>query len=151
MLGTSEHFLSGRSSGMLPGVSTSHKVPRVPIVLSSAQSNAADPQTPQHASTSGYHPLYRPPIARIPPRRLTLPNNLNHLPPSQTQIPRNRIPRLNPRQLTFLQPIPLQQLLLLIHTQQHMLRHQLMMRNIHQQILLLEGLDHDGVHRWDDF
>lgn len=86
-------------------------------------------------------PSNGPPITRVPPRRLTLPNNLHDLPPPQPQILGHRIPRLNPRQLTFLQPIPLQQLFFLRRAHQDMFRHQLMMRNIDQQIRLLERLD----------
>ena len=94
---------------------------------------------------------YTPPITSIPPRRLTPPNNLHHLPLPQPKILRHRIPHLNPRQLTLLQPIPLQQLHLLLRAQKLMRRHQLMMRNIDQQILLLERLDDVVRDGGDDF
>lgn len=96
------------------------------------------------------YPSYRPPITCVSSSGLTLPDDLNHLPPPQPQIPRHRIPRLNPRQLALLQAIPLQQALLLLRTQQHMLRHQLVLRDVDQQILLLEGLDDAGQHDGDN-
>jgi hypothetical protein len=43
------------------------------------------------------HPSYRPPIARIPPRSLTLPYYLHHLPSPQTEVLGNRITRLDSR------------------------------------------------------
>lgn len=55
---------------------------------------------------------------------------------------------LNSGQLTLLHPIPLQQRLLLLPTQQNMLRHKLVLRNINQQIILLEQLNLSRLHRW---
>ena len=95
-------------------------------------------------------PSYGPSITSIPPRRLTPPNDLHHLPLPQPQILRHRIPHLDPRQLTLLQPISLQQLHFLFRTQQFMCWHQLMMRNIHQQILLLECFNYGRENDGDD-
>lgn len=86
-------------------------------------------------------PLYRPPITHIPPSRLALPDDLDHVPSLQTQIPRHRVRHLDPRQLRLLQPVPLQQLLLLLRAEQHVLRHELVVRDVDEQVLLLEGLD----------
>jgi hypothetical protein len=50
--------------------------------------------------------LHTYPITSIPPRSLTLPNNLHHLSSPKSIIPSHRIRNLNPRQLRLLQPIP---------------------------------------------
>lgn len=58
---------------------------------------------------------------------------------------------LDPRQLRILQTIPLQQSLSLLPTQEHMFRHELMLRDVHQQLALHERLDATHVgHARDD-
>ena len=107
-------------------------------------------KTTKSLLNSSLFPSDRPPVTSIPPGRLTSPNDLHHLPFPQPQILRHGIPHLDPRQLALLQAISLQQLHLLLRTQKLMRRHQLMMRNIDQQILLLEGLDDGGENDGDD-
>lgn len=91
------------------------------------------------------------PVTRISSCRLGLPNNLHHLSASQAKVPRNRITKLNSRQLRILQSISLQQRSSLLLTEQHMCRNQLVMRDVNQQVLLNEALDSClGRNRRDD-
>mmetsp|Transcript_16188 Transcript_16188/g.46507 ORF Transcript_16188/g.46507 Transcript_16188/m.46507 type:complete len:227 (-) Transcript_16188:69-749(-) len=57
----------------------------------------------------------------------------------------HRIVRLNPGQLRLLQTVPPQQLLLLILRQYLVLRHELVLGNVHQEFGLLEMLNAEGV------
>lgn len=59
---------------------------------------------------------------------------------------------LNARQLRILQPVPRQQSLSLLSRQKHMFWHQLMLRDVHQQLTLHERLDAAHVrHAGNDF
>lgn len=67
--------------------------------------------------------LSYPAITCVSSGRLTLSDNLHNLSTSQTQVLRNGVTNLNSGQLRFLQPISLQEPLLLFRTQQYVLRH----------------------------
>ena len=91
-----------------------------------------------------------PPVSGIPPRRLTLANDLDHLSPPQAHVPRQRVQRLDAGQLVLLQAIALQQRLLLLGAQQDVAGHEVVVGDVDEQVLLDEGLDdgrqHDGRH-----
>ena len=53
---------------------------------------------------------------------------------------------MDPRQLAILEPIPLQQLQLLLLAKQHMFRHQLVHGDVDQQITFLEQLENLGCY-----
>lgn len=86
-----------------------------------------------------------PSVARVPARSLRPPDNLHHISPFQPQIPRNRIAELYPRQLRLLQSVSIQQHLLLLIAEQHMSRHELVLRDIDQQVLLSEMLSRNAA------
>lgn len=95
-------------------------------------------------------PLYRPPITRISPSGLALPDDLYHLPPPQAQILSHGIARLNTGQLALLQPVAVQQATLLLGAEQHVLGHELVVGDVDEEILLLKRLDHGGQHHGHD-
>ena len=79
-----------------------------------------------------------PAVTGVPSCRLTLPNDLDNLTPSQTEVSCHRVRNLHTRQLRFLQTIPFQQFGFLLGAQQNMLRDEFVASNVDQQILLLE-------------
>lgn len=72
---------------------------------------------------------------------LTGPDNLDHLTPLKAKVSRHGIRLLDSRQLGFLQPIPLQQLLFLLGVQRFVLWHQMVVCDVDQQERLLEILE----------
>lgn len=81
------------------------------------------------------------PVTGISTRRLTNSDNLDNLSPLEPQIPRHRILLQDTRQLRLLQAVPLQQRSLLLPGEQHVPRHQLVVRNVDQQVVLEEALN----------
>lgn len=74
------------------------------------------------AMPSNFFPMRRlssqsPPITCVSSRCLRLPDNLHHIPSSQPEVPRHRVVQLDSRKLRLLQPIPLQQTLLLLRAE----------------------------------
>lgn len=95
-------------------------------------------------------PSYAPPVTRIPARRLALPDNLHHLALPQTEVLGHGIPDLDPGQLALLQAVALQQLDLLLGAQELVRGHELVVRDVDQQVLLLERLDDVRLDGGDD-
>ena len=73
-------------------------------------------------------------IGNISASCLRRPNDLHHLPPLEAEVPGNRVPTLDPHQLVVLQLVPQQQLLLLLLRHHYVLWHQLVLRNVDQQL-----------------
>lgn len=84
---------------------------------------------------------YTQPVARIPPRRLTGPDNLDHLAALQPQVARNRVLLQDARQLRLLEAVAAQQRRLLLAAEHNVLGHEDVVRDVDQQVLLEEALD----------
>lgn len=80
-------------------------------------------------------------VAGIPAGRLTVPDNLDNLPPPETKVLGHGVRRQDTRELRLLQTVPLQQGDLLVARQQHVFRHELVVRDVDEQIRLEEALD----------
>src|ERR1700712_3618401 len=94
-----------------------------------------------HSLIPLYFPSNAESVTGVPTSRLTLSNDLHNLTSSQPQVSCNRISNLDTRKLCILQPVSVQQPRPLLFAQQNMLRNQLVVRNVDQQILLHEALD----------
>lgn len=108
-------------------------LPRLQVLLATSQF-----PIPCHANATVLHAES---VGGVATRCLTRPNNLDNLPPLQPKIPRYGILLQNPRQLRLLQPIPLQQRRLLVPAQHDVLGHQLVVRDVDEQVVLQEALN----------
>ena len=85
-------------------------------------------------------------VGRVSTGGLATTDDFDDLATSQAKVFGHRIAVLNPWELPLLDAVLLEQRLLLDAAQQDVLRHQLVMRNIHRQVLLLESFDADRQH-----
>mmetsp|Transcript_11315 Transcript_11315/g.40847 ORF Transcript_11315/g.40847 Transcript_11315/m.40847 type:complete len:207 (-) Transcript_11315:145-765(-) len=98
----------------------------------------------------------RPPSARrshaqtvrhVPPRGLRRPDDPHDLPSAHAVIPSHGIVQLYPRQLGVFHLVPRQQGPLLRVRQQHVLGHQHVLGDVHEELHLLELLDVEALRR----
>ena len=92
----------------------------------------------------------RPSIAGVPPGGLALPHNLDDLSTPEAKVPPDGIADLDARQLTLLQPIPFQQSPLVLTAQHDVFWDEFVVSDVHQEILLHEGLDDAREYCGDD-
>jgi len=85
--------------------------------------------------------LHADPIGNVSSSRLGGSYNLDDIAPFHSVVSSDGIVGLDPRQLRVLESISLEQFALLVRRQDLMLRHQLVLRDVHEQFGLLEVLD----------
>lgn len=86
-------------------------------------------------------PLNAQPVTGISTCRLTDSDNLDHLPPLEPQIPRNGVLLQDTRQLRLLEAVALEQRNLLLAGEQHVARHELVVGDVDEQVVLEEALN----------
>jgi hypothetical protein len=91
--------------------------------------------------------LKDPSITCVTTSSLTLPDNLNNVPPFQSQVFRYGIALLNARKLCFAQPISSQECLLFFRTEQNMFGHELVFCDVDEKVALLEMFGCDTMLR----
>ena len=81
------------------------------------------------------------PVCDVPPRSLGGSGDSDNLPPLQAVVARDGVSHLDSGQLRLLHSVPLEQSVLLLLGKDLVLRHQYVLRDVHQELLLLELLD----------
>jgi hypothetical protein len=87
-------------------------------------------------------PSNDPSVTGVSASRLRLPDNLDHLRSPQTQVFRHGVVDPYPRQLRLLQAVSAEQVALLFRAEQNVLGHELMLADVHEQVVLFENFEH---------